>query len=1376
MKKLIILLLGLVMLVSASAADFYSVYKLNFPYDIPEDVLVLSGRCHDSLCSAADPAKISVYNEGAMSCFQYFENGDASGFENCMANYKEDASVPVSSSSTYVIVRYNYPATFGYLTYFLPKGDTYVPYIDRINNMQCSYDICVDENPIEITFTKIPEARAEINDLNIENIDSPQLPIQIEVPVEISQTVCSAYSFTYPDQWKPIIPQGYSDFSANTEVDLVISSMDDGTTLYSNSVTIPIRADTCAGIQSFSWTPPADLENKDVKFRVQTEVVDNQVINGLSDYAEAIKTIYPEDLNNLCWVNVYNLRLTNSEGETYDANDARIVQGEPLYLSFDVNAYLGQEDNNVPINYRVDLFIDGNLYTTESFEASYLLNHISFDLSGLTSTLPLGDHEVRVVVTPQDSRCEEAPSETLIEQITIIEPPKYSVTFHVTNEVNLAISDAQITLSAYDNSYEETKVTDSSGVASFNDVSPGRYVYTVQAEGYNTVSRDVYVNSDLNIYQAIYRSNFPPVINLPEEFSKDSFSSIVIDLRKYIYDPDNSFDTLSISYELENGSVNVDESFDYLVITPKVTDNAVSDRITINVTDPDGSSATDSAIVSFHPNLPPEVNFYATETSGEAPFTTNFVIETLDREQDNLTCLLEFGDGGEIRDGCENMNTISHTYEYPGSYIATLYVGDGSNVVTATQNINVFVHENHPPFIEEFEVNSTNGGILPTDIVATWRVSDSENDSLSCTLRIEGKNIPVSCDAGSYTYEGFNSEGYNKFSLIVSDGISQVVATKTLVFENHNVPPTLEVKDINAKVGVPVDYRVTASDPDGDVLTFSDTCSLFDINRYTGRIYFVPTEEERGTHYCSISVSDGVATITKGLVITIEGNDAPIIESFKITNFTVEVPTNITFVYDVYDPNDDQMYCDLVINNGESIDVPCEAGQNSYTVLNFNNPGANNFTLRVSDGEASISRSLIINLEERNLPPVIEVKNLTGTPGVPVRYQVTAIDPEGDSVYFTDDCSLFNIQSDGLIYFVPTEEDIGVHVCNIIATDGHNTVTNPITIFILTPEQLPVAVVSESNIETTQGTYFTVDASGSYDPSGYSIEKYFIYEGDKLLAESSYSYISLKLVEVGNHTLSLVVENSEGWESLPSYFNVEVKSSLTDENAELIINKTVVIHSPFTFSILVKNETLDSRVVRIKPEILYDGVVNTLATNDGFIDSSLVSIKDLNGGYKEFTFSVDLRDFKLRTPKDVPVTFRIKLFGEYGTILTLEKAVVFTYPKEPEIMTSISGSTEDIVDYMTHTLNELSKGYNDFGFEIVNNEDVGKSIKITITSPTIQINYQRDIKLAPYESKFINIPIYISKSIKPGVYPIRITIHNGNDKLTKYTFIKVSNQ
>ncbi len=87
-------------------------------------------------------------------------------------------------------------------------------------------------------------------------------------------------------------------------------------------------------------------------------------------------------------------------------------------------------------------------------------------------------------------------------------------------------------------------------------------------------------------------------------------------------------------------------------------------------------------------------------------------------------------------------------------------------------------------------------------------------------------------------------------------------------------PPKIEdIPNQVATVGQPFELLITATDKDNGTLQFSDDSNLFNIGTYSGKIYFIPTEDQTGTYNITITVNDGKLSTHKIFTLTI--NPAP---------------------------------------------------------------------------------------------------------------------------------------------------------------------------------------------------------------------------------------------------------------------------------------------------------------------------------------------------------------------------------------------------------------------------------------------------------------------------------------------------------------------
>lgn len=781
MKKTILLIIALIASIfSGYSAQYFEVFQTNFEHEVPTNIFVSGAECTNNQCSQVNSNVIEVYNGvEAVTCWNnYLSNNNVNQFTTCLDDAQLGSNIhPISQDGDYIVVKYNIPSSLGFLTHFSPQGDSYAPKFDRANNFDCNFDICFSTQIVELDFIRLDNAIAEVGQVNIKNIDNELLPVQVEVPVQIEETICSAYRFTNPNAWRPSIPSGYSDYQANTLIDLTITNANTNAQYYFQSITLPIEANTCAGLAAFTWQPHNGLLNEDVKFRIQSEVIDNQVENSLIDWHEVTERIYPQELNNAAWTRAYDFTLSNIESTDLTTSVAQITQGESLYALFNAGAWTG--DDITPINFVTTVEFNGNQIYSSIQSSADDLSLFSLDLTNNIQGLQPGSYEVTLTTTPYDptNQYDLAAPVIQTQALELLVPETFEVEF-VVRDANLnPLNNANINLELLEvddyfvnePSYNINLNTNNNGRSTFTGVYRGDYTYQVSKSGHISVTNNVHIGSDTTIYITLPESNVAPIIDLPNEYTQYYENPIQIDIEDYVNDFNDAFEDLTITYQITTGTAFAAYSSNILTITTTTPNTAT---LSVTVEDPSGLTNTDTTTLNFIDNQVPVINeFIASPDNGAEPFTTNFVVDVTDLDDDTLTCTIYFGDGTQTTNSCNNLNNVEHTYTNVGTFNAQLEVNDGFNSpIYANEQVFVFQRVQAAPQIDTFTLSSSNGDFLPTNLTFNFEVSHEDNLPLECSIRINGVSNTVDCNSGIYNINNFNVEGTSRFSLIVFDG------------------------------------------------------------------------------------------------------------------------------------------------------------------------------------------------------------------------------------------------------------------------------------------------------------------------------------------------------------------------------------------------------------------------------------------------------------------------------------------------------------------------------------------------------------------------------------------------------------------------------
>lgn len=140
----------------------------------------------------------------------------------------------------------------------------------------------------------------------------------------------------------------------------------------------------------------------------------------------------------------------------------------------------------------------------------------------------------------------------------------------------------------------------------------------------------------------------------------------------------------------------------------------------------------------------------------------------------------------------------------------------------------------------------------------SYNVSASDPDKDQLTYSDDSPMFEINQFTGEIGFVPQDAGNFS-FNITVSDGQAEISQEVFIEVRNTNSAPEMEfIFPAAAAVGRNFTLQVNASDPDGDMLAYSDDTGLFDINGTTGLIEFTPGSEQIGTYFINITVSDGM--------------------------------------------------------------------------------------------------------------------------------------------------------------------------------------------------------------------------------------------------------------------------------------------------------------------------------------------------------------------------------------------------------------------------------------------------------------------------------------------------------------------------------------
>ncbi|MCP4261686.1 MAG: hypothetical protein GY774_29915, partial [Planctomycetes bacterium] len=234
---------------------------------------------------------------------------------------------------------------------------------------------------------------------------------------------------------------------------------------------------------------------------------------------------------------------------------------------------------------------------------------------------------------------------------------------------------------------------------------------------------------------------------------------------------------------------------------------------------------------------------------------------------------------GIYRGSTQIATTSNTTYQDTGLSSSTTYTytvsaydaaGNESGQVSASSatTLSLPVPVNNPPVLSPVGNKSVNEGhALSFTISAT----DPDGDTLSYTTN----NLPsgASFNENTRTFAWtptYNQTGtYSNITFQVSDGKGIDSESITITVGNINRPPVLDtIANITVSEGATITLNPTATDPDGDTLTYMYTGWMTSSN-------YTTNDNDSGTHTVTVTVSDGILTDSQVVTVTVSNTNLP---------------------------------------------------------------------------------------------------------------------------------------------------------------------------------------------------------------------------------------------------------------------------------------------------------------------------------------------------------------------------------------------------------------------------------------------------------------------------------------------------------------------
>lgn len=307
-----------------------------------------------------------------------------------------------------------------------------------------------------------------------------------------------------------------------------------------------------------------------------------------------------------------------------------------------------------------------------------------------------------------------------------------------------------------------------------------------------------------------------------------------------------------------------------------------------------------------------------------------------------------------------------------------------------------------------------------------------------------------------------------------------------------NRPPVFQTTaPSQATVGSAYRYDADATDPDGDVVSYAlaDAPSGMSVDASTGVIAWTPLPTQTGSRTATLLARDGRGgEASQRLAIDVRAaNRPPVITSTAPTTATVGVA--YAYLVIASDPDGDTLGYALA-DAPQGMTITAGTGVLGW-VPSDDQLGSRTFRVLVADergGEATQDVTVVVATGNRP-PRIVSTAPTTARTGAPYRYDLDAVDPDGDSLLHTLEAGPEGMTvraADGLVEWTPRTDQAGAETVRVAVSDGRGGVARqefPVVVSTSTANR-PPRITTQPTLTATEGQPYRYDVDATDPDAG----------------------------------------------------------------------------------------------------------------------------------------------------------------------------------------------------------------------------------------------------------------------------------------------------
>ncbi len=533
-------------------------------------------------------------------------------------------------------------------------------------------------------------------------------------------------------------------------------------------------------------------------------------------------------------------------------------------------------------------------------------------------------------------------------------------------------------------------------------------------------------------------------------------------------------------------------------------DVAADTAITVTLTVNDGTVGVSDALqvnITDSPNTPPTVEAGPDQEVVEGATVTLSGTATDSDPEDILT--YSWTHDGALAIAITGSDSLSASFAAPNvaadtTITVTLTVNDGTVDASDTLQVTITDSANAAPTVNAGVDQTVAEGATVT--LSGTATDDDPEDTLAYSWSHNSTALTIALDASaedpSFTAPNVSEDTPVEFTLRVSDGTASVSDKVIITIQDSaNAAPTVNAgPDQTVAEGATVTLSGTATDADPeDTLAYSwshnSTALTIALDASAEDPSFTaPNVSEDTPVEFTLRVSDGTASVSDKVIITIQdsANAAPTVNAGPDQTVAEGSTVTLSGTATDDDPEDTLAYSWSHNSTALTIALDASAEDPSFTAPNVSEDTPVEFTLRVSDGTASVSDKVIITIQDSaNAAPTVNAGvDQTVAEGATVTLSGTATDADPEDILtysWTHDGALaITFANPAALSTTFTAPDVAADTTvtvTLTVNDGTVGVSDALQVNITDSPNSPPVVGAGADQEVVEGA--TVTLSGT---------------------------------------------------------------------------------------------------------------------------------------------------------------------------------------------------------------------------------------------------------------------------------------------------------